>query len=327
MLILRVGDPHAKVNNLDEMKSLILFVAETAKNAGVSRIEILGDLFHTHAIIRLEVLAFWVWALDILRGICETVVLTGNHDLSGDYNFDFSALSVFVLMNKDNLKIIEKPTQLGVFGYVPYTHDSAKFIASADSLSASGARIMVCHQTIQGSKYESGMYAPDGIPTGEWSKRFEHIISGHIHSEQSFGNVIYTGTARWDTIADANLRKGIWLFDHRDDSGCVVSSNFISTENVCSPIQHIEWREEDDTEYGWSVNARVAVELIGSSVWVASMKEKLKGKCSIKTKITDKQKLQIRTSGDSFEGFIKNLFVTSMDREHLLKLAKEYGIV
>lgn len=330
MIILRVGDPHAKVNNLEEMKKLILFVSSKAKEFKVDRIEILGDLFHTHAVLRLEVINFWTWALDFLSKDFETVILEGNHDQSGNYADDFSALSIFALMNKPNLIIINKPTLLGVFAYVPYTHDNATFISSAGHLSESGGKVLVCHQTIAGSKYESGVYAPDGIPTGEWSKRFTHIISGHIHSEQSFGNVIYPGTARWDTVADANRRKGIWIFRHADN-GTIESALCISTEEVCSPIRCIEWREGEhkdiDGEHGWTLNSRVTVELIGSSAWVAAQKKKLQGKCSVKAKITDRKTSQNRQSGNSLEHFLNNLFVTNMDKSSLLKYAKEIGIV
>lgn len=343
MNILRVGDPHAKVGILDgEMKPLVLFIAQEAKRLRVDRIEILGDLFHTHNVIRLEVMEFWAWALNLLADICETVVLVGNHDQSGDYNSEFSALSIFALMKKENLHVIDRPTNLRPFGYIPYIHDHSKFIASARDLADGGCTVLVCHQTIEGSKYENGMHAPDGIPAGEWSERFIHVISGHIHSEQSFANVIYPGTARWDTVSDANRRKGIWLYTHSDgnrrldgtgngdsvrqDCGTILSNVFISTEKICSPIRFYEYREGTECPT-WEPNARVAVELIGSSVWVTGQKELLKGKCSIKTKITDKQRGVIRKTGDSFENFMKDLFTSSVDKQELLKYAKEIGIV
>lgn len=326
MKILRVGDPHAKVSNLAEMKALVLFIIETAKKHKVDRIELLGDLFHTHAVLRLEVLDFWTWALSALSEVCETVVLVGNHDLSGNHNSHTSALSVFGLMNKKHLRIVEKPIVYGEFGYVPYIHSADDFISAAKQMAALGAKVLVCHQTFTGSKFESGIYAPDGIdPTS--LPAFIHIISGHIHSEQQFGNVIYPGTARWDSLTDANRRKGIWIFGHEPGTGRISSSEFISTEQVCCPIKCIEWREGQPAPDQWPENAKVAIELIGSSAWVAQEKEKLKGKCSVKTKITDKKNTQTRTAGNSLEHFLNNLFVSTMDREHLVKYAKELGIV
>lgn len=329
MNILRFGDPHAKVGNLDEMKPLVLFVGETAIANKVDRIEIMGDLLHTHAVIRLEVLMFWEWALTHLANICEVVVLVGNHDISGDYSSNVSALTLFGLIKdtKFPIRIVDRPIQLGVFGYVSYTHSPDDFIRHAMVLADSGTKVLVCHQTIDGSKYESGMYAPDGIPTGEWAKRFTHVFSGHIHSEQEFGNITYPGTARWDSTADANLRKGIWIYDHEDGSGALRSGNFVGTEKVCSPIKSIVWNEGDPEIESWPENARVAVELVGSSVWVAQQKLLLKGKCSIKTKITDKKTGTVRTAGKNFEHFVQNFFSTKFDREALIKYGKELGVV
>ena len=324
--ILRCGDPHAKVNCLDEMKKLVLFISEQAKLHNVDRIEILGDLTHNHNVVRLEIMEFWLWALDLLSQTHQTVVLIGNHDISGDYRSHFSSLTLFGLMQKPNLIIVDKPLLLGNIGYISYIHDANEFINLSNELSDKGAKVLICHQTIEGSKYESGIYAPDGIPTGSWSERFAHIISGHIHSEQEFGNIIYPGTARWDNVADANKRKGIWIYEHEED-GLISSRKFISTEGVCSPIQFLVWKEEDPEPSMWTKDVRMAVELVGSSVWIAQTKEKLKGKCSIRTKITDSKKCIARKSGNNFEQFLNNFFTSKFNKSDLLNYAKELGIV
>jgi len=323
MRILRVGDPHAKVNNLSEMTTLMQFVLQTAREHKVDRIELLGDLFHTHAVVRLEVLEFWHLTLRMLASEFETVVLVGNHDQSGDYSKSFSALSVFA-ESIENLIIIEQSTIMGVFGYVPYIHNQEVFINSVQTLADGGANVLICHQTIQGSRYESGFYASDGIPTGEWATRFKHIISGHIHSEQSFENIIYPGTARWDSVVDANQSKGIWLFKHSED-GTILKSSRISTEKVCSPITELQYNEGEVEPV--IPEGRVSILLIGTSEWVRKEKEKFVGKAKIRTKFTDTKKTVNRKIGVNFEDFLRNAFPSTMDREHLLALAKEMNIV
>ena len=60
MKILRVGDPHVKPNNLKEFReALMRFALSEAIARKVDVLEILGDLFDTHSIVRLEVLEFW----------------------------------------------------------------------------------------------------------------------------------------------------------------------------------------------------------------------------------------------------------------------------
>lgn len=326
--ILRVGDPHAKVNNLEEMERLFDFVMETATTHRVDRIEILGDLFHTHAVLRLEVQEFWATQLDRLSSSFLTIVLVGNHDISGNYNSNFSSLSLFKNVCPHNLHIIDEPRLFnGAFGYLPYIHDHKIFIDSANALADKGAKVLVCHQTLQGSRYESGFYASDGVPTGEWSARFNHIISGHIHSEQSFENVLYPGTARWDGIVDANIRKGIWIYEHEPVTGFIKSSEFISTENVCSPLRSITWREGEDGPKPWGDKDRVTLELIGSSEWISKQKQSFKGKASFKTKITDSKKIENRKTGGNFTEFLRNVFVTTQNKDALEKKAKEWGLV
>lgn len=323
--ILRLGDPHAKRNNLEESERLLSFVEQKAIELGVDRIEILGDLFHTHAELNLFVLEFWDRWLDRLSAICETIVLVGNHDQSGNYNSVHNSLAVFKRINRDNLKIVENTRMEGVYGYVAYVHDKERFITLANSLAESGATVLVCHQTIQGSKFDNGMYAPEGIDSTRISEKFIHIISGHIHGEQEFGRVIYPGTARWDTASDANKRKGIWLYTH-DDAGTITNREFISTESVCVPIWGYEWKEGTDKPVipdGY----KATIELIGSSNWINSVKSDLKMKYSIKTNITDSKRIEKRETGKDLGYFVKNLFTTSLNKERLLRFMKELEIV
>jgi len=329
MLILRLGDPHVKASNIDEMDRLLFFIADTAVERKVDRIEILGDAFHTHAVLRLEVLDYWTNAFEHLTDICEVVVLVGNHDISGSYNSDISALDIFIKTKNKNLHIINLPRVMGPIGYMPYIHDNTKFVESANHLVSYGAKTLVCHGTFSGSKYENGFYAPDGVDPELLD--FQTIISGHIHARQRFvtskgQSVIYPGTAYWQSASDANQPKGLWLVKHDDASGAILSEEFISTENVCQPIIGLEYKEGEEMPI-WANNARVTVELIGSSAWIAQEKAKLKGLCSIKTKITDKKKSEDRKTGNSFESFLSGAFTSTLNKERLLKYAKEIGIV
>ncbi len=321
--ILRLGDPHVRPSNVDESDSLLQFVVDTALEQKVDRIEILGDLAHTHAVIRLEVLEFWTHWFDTLNDLCPVYVLVGNHDQSGDYNSTSNFLSVFTKLRKKNIHIVETAWADGPFGYMAYVHDKKRFMELALGLKESGAKTLVCHQTFAGSKYENGFFAPDGINPDELP--FDTIISGHIHAMQRFGKVIYPGTARWDSISDANQTKGIWIFEH-DDDGKIIKETLIPTDKICTPILTFTWQEGQE-EPTIPENSRSAIELIGSSDWISKQKIKLKGKVAIKTKITDKIKPENRKTGKSLEDFMRNMFASTMDREQLVSYAKELGLV
>lgn len=325
MKILRVGDPHIRPNNIQEATQLMEFICNIIKNAKVDRLEILGDLFHTHAVVRLEVLEFWDKWLQRFSDIVETVVLVGNHDMGGDYNSDSHALTVFKRIKNEKLKIIDKPTIIGVFGYIPYVHDGEVFLGHARRLASENAKVLVCHATFSGSQFDNGFYAPEGINPDDVP--FEKIISGHIHKEQILagGKVDYPGTAKWDTASDANERKGVWLYEH-DVDGKVLNRDMISTDKVVTPIVSFKWIEGQEAPV-IPEGAKASVELIGSSDWITKQKVKLKGKVSISSKFTDKKEKSERKSGKSLESFLANLYVPTMDRESLIAFAKEIGIV
>lgn len=331
MKILRIGDPHIKPSNLEEAEKLMHFINDKIRELQPDRVEILGDLFHTHSIVRLEVMEFWQGWIDVLLSHehIDIYVLAGNHDRATTDEMAYSALSVFQLIKKKNLKIVELPRVDGIYAYVPHYHDTKKFIEVSNECAKRGAKVLVCHQTFDGSHYENGFYAPDGI---DFTKlNFPLIISGHIHTRQVLNNivtsqtVIYPGTPKWDTEADANQDKGVWYYEHDDITGAITKEELIRTAGVVTSLVSIVWKE-GEPQLAIPSGCEVTVELIGSSAWIEKEKENLKGHVKIKTKITDRAKKAERQAGKSFQDFVKNLFVTDMDRDALLKTMKEMGI-
>lgn len=324
MKVLRIGDPHVTVSNLEESGKLMQFALELAQQEKVDRIELLGDQTHTHAVVRVEVLEFWNHWLDVFSDHFLTIVLVGNHDQVGDYASKAHALSVFHRLNKKNLRIIDTPTVVLPLAYMPYVHHEDKFLAQANELAKEGVVALVCHQTFNGAKYDNGMFAPDGFDPDKLN--FANIISGHIHAKQKFGKVTYPGTARWASFSDANEEKGLWIAEHDDFNGSMVSERMIPTNHVCVPIVSVEWKEGAECP-AIPDGSKVTVELIGSSDWISKQKIGLKGKVSIKTKITDSKKSVSRNAGKSLQDFIANTFVSTMDKQALMNFMKEIGLV
>ncbi len=327
MKILRIGDPHVRPSNIQESELLMEFVLNKALEYKVDRLEILGDLFDTMDVVRLKVLEFWDRWFDILPDFdFETVILIGNHDLSGDYLNSYSVLHPFVKPARKNFKIITSGCQLGIYGYLPYIHDNTKFVENANWLADHGAKVLISHTTYQGSKFDNGMFAPDGVNTDLLDPRLIHLISGHIHSEQEFGRVWYPGTARWLSKSCANRLKGIWLVEHDDNTGVILSKEFISTESVCIPIVSLVWKEgEGRPEI--PTGAKVDIELHGSSDWVTKQKVELVGRVSISSKLTDTKK-KVRKSGKSLYEFLSHHYQAEPEkRTKLLKYMGDLNLV
>jgi len=323
MKTLFLGDPHVTVTNLKESERLMEFVIQQRFQAG--NLIILGDLFHNHANVRVEVLEFWSrWFVRLSDVFNNVFVLVGNHDMVGDFNSKSHSLSVFTDLY-DNFYIIDSPTTLNGFGYMPYIHDKTDFVRQANELCSKGAKVIVCHGEFAGVKYESGLQVLNGTQASGINASL--IISGHYHSRQRFDNVIYPGTARWLTAADKNEPKGLWLADF-DNSCNLVSEEFLDTSKVCTPIYAYEFKEGDNCPE-IPEGSRASVELIGPSEWVLKQKAKFKGIASISAKITDRQKASNRKSGNSLEHFVNNVFETnkSIKKERMVEFMKELGVL
>jgi DNA repair exonuclease SbcCD nuclease subunit len=322
MRILTLGDPHVQISNLEESERLLQFVLEQAKSA--VRLVILGDTFHTHANVRVEVLEFWHKWFEILNKEIETFVLVGNHDQIGNYSSKSHALSV--LSNQfEKVWVISRPVNFGIFGFVPYIHDKTEFVKEANRLTKQGAKVLFVHQDLDGAQYENGFYAPDGVKQEDLD--CDLIIGGHIHKRSRFGKVILPGTARWLTSSDKNEPKGLWLAEF-DELGKIVSEEFLDTSHVCTPIYAYTYKEGED-EPVIPADSRASVELIGSSEWVSKAKIKFKGLASISSKITDKSKPTNRKTGNNLEHFVNKVFepVSGIKKEQMVEFMKELGVL
>ncbi len=329
MKILRVGDPHVKPNNLEESDDLIEFVLSMALKYEVDRVELLGDLHDTHDIVRLRVQKFWHKWFDIFsRQDFSTIVLVGNHDLTGTYDDPYSSLNVFKYFpycfshegKSSGVKIVDESYLEGIYGYLPYIHDNEKFIKEANNLADQGAKVLVSHPNFEGAVYDNGTPLQSGVDHNRLSPNFLHLIGGHIHTELELGRIWYAGNPRWLTKSCANKKKGIWVVTHDDVTGQILSKEFLSTEHVCTPIVSLAWHEGTEKPE-IPKNAKVDIELVGSSDWVTKTKKELVGSVSVSSKITDIKKSRERKSGKSLYEFVSKHYQTDK-REKLIDYMK-----
>ena len=287
--ILTIGDPHCTSKGIDEMRKLVEFAKETCFSNSVSEIVILGDMFHNHGIIDLKVLNFWNSTLIKLSENFSIKILVGNHDMifTGDGCTSASSINILKEKFKYTIDVIDKPfiDENGI-GYLPYIGDVEKFKEYSDFLYKKGAKdLLFCHETVNGAKFENGMYAPEGIPM-EYIRQ-NTTISGHIHARQCFGKIIYPGTARWLTKSDANREKGLTIYTH-NGRGKILDEKFINTDEICTPIK--EYVIEEGTKLPkLDPRNKNYVTLKGSAQWANTSKKKIKDQAIIKIITTDKK--------------------------------------
>lgn len=295
-----VGDPHVQPSNIKESETLFSWILDLANTHEVQYLVLLGDLFHTHNVIRLEVLEFWRLMIPRLTSAVNVIAMVGNHDMSGDHNSKTHALSVF--RDLVGFTVVEEPTVIEGMVFAPYIHDHDELIQKCNALSDQATTAWV-HNTPDGSTFENGMYAPGGFNLS--ALNFKLVIGGHIHLKQEFDKMWLPGTARWLTASDANHEKGVWIADF--EGGELKAREYFSSEDIVSPIVSFQWKEGDD-QPEIKPGQRVKIELIGSSDWISKQKKKLTGKASISSKITDKTKPKNRKTGKSLLDFAETVY-------------------
>jgi DNA repair exonuclease SbcCD nuclease subunit len=299
--ILRVGDPHILISNLSDSNKLIESVFNYSIKNNITHIEFLGDLFHNHAVMRLEILNFWKNAFKKLSEIPDVriIAIAGNHDMVGG-KADGMVPTALDTLQTDKVKIVNKPYGLKINDisilYMPYYNDHIKYLKDCEDMYRLGyTDLLVAHQTFTGAQYASGFYADDGIDPASLPQT--NIISGHIHTTQQIGKCFYPGTPKWDGINDANQEKGFWVFEHKKDT---YNKKLINTQEIVTKYVKYTVKEGEEIPDLDPKNKNY-LELVGSSSWVVSIKKKIKdSSIAVKSTITDARKvkdLQRDTSG------------------------------
>ena len=295
--LLVIGDVHAVPKELDECAKLVDFIIKTAVKEKVDSILFTGDIFDTHAVIRVEVLNFWKEQFSKMRFEHNLTVscLIGNHDRPGSKQAEEVNLHSLSSLSWWGVEIFDEPKVIYEnIGVIPYTHDKNKFVKWCKELYKKGiVETTFAHQTFVGAMYESNFPAPDGVDQDLVPQNT--IISGHIHKKQQIGKVNYIGSPRWRKKSDANEQKYISLFTF-DEHGKINEQIDIATWFVCKPIVEIEVFEgkEKEVEIQLDPRCRNFVTLIGTSKWVNKTKRLWSDRAEIRSRIINEKRSKNR---------------------------------
>lgn len=259
--ILFVGDPHAVVEELEDCRQLAGLVWGQAKQHEAT-VLLAGDLYHHHSIIHAEVQLFWHDFLDDLQddGV-RAIILKGNHD-GPTYKTRATAL----LAHAHQATVVTEPYEKDGILFCPYTTTENLIHWSEEH---SQCNTLICHTTFDGSVYENGFFASDGVDPSLIKQK--QIISGHIHTPQEFGKVWYPGAPRWRTLHDANIDRALWVLDF-DNQGNLVSRTPIDTGKVCRRLFHMTDTPSTPIHYTPVANAEYRVDIQGPQKWIDERK-------------------------------------------------------
>lgn len=280
MKVLVVGDVHAVPDELQDCTQLLSLVRQVCREYNINEVWWSGDQFNTHSVLRMEVVYWWKVSFKALRseGI-RSVCLVGNHDQSSPGSEQNAMRACFE--NEPGVMVVDKPmVHRGVL-MVPYMHSEEEFLKAVnasslvddvrnrDSLQEVKERVLFCHQTFNGCKYENGFLASDGfdlskVPQGT-------VISGHIHTGQSFDKLWYVGAPRWRTLSDANVDRAVWMLEF-SEKGELLKKTPFDTSAFCRPIRYVEDTPDSPIEGKLDANSSWRIDVKGPESWCESRK-------------------------------------------------------
>lgn len=204
--VLTLGDPHFKVNNVQDSEEMTKKFVELAENIKPNFIVVMGDVLDRHSSIHVIPLMKSEELIKKLSEIAPTFVLIGNHDRPNNSNYltdehPFNSLKfwpntyivdkVLEIYYLDSIKL-DKCDDSSRFIFVPYVppgrlEEALNTIENPfDNVTAYFA-----HQEIYGAKMGAIVSQCGDI----WGLERELMISGHVHSYDVLQpNMIYVGT-------------------------------------------------------------------------------------------------------------------------------------
>ena len=220
--ILIIGDPHFKADNAIDTGLMTLKIVEAALSETPDFIVVLGDVLHTHDLLRLDPVCRAINFLQRLRDISPHLyILIGNHDRPNNACYLTSEHPFTALKDWLNTTVVDQVItrthtirstgKIASFTFVPYvpvgrfeealltvglSTDPAKNTAPIHLKEMSG---VFAHQEFKGAKMgaiisEAGDLWPMGAPL---------CVSGHIHDyDELLYNLVYPGTPIQHGYAD-----------------------------------------------------------------------------------------------------------------------------
>jgi DNA repair exonuclease SbcCD nuclease subunit len=195
--VLTIGDPHFRIDNLDDISIYISRIETIVKNDKPTFVVILGDLLHCHERVHTTVLNKAYSFINRLRKYVPVYVLVGNHDYINNSQFLSDNHWMNALKEWDNVNIVDKgmvcTTRFGKFIFCPYVFPG-RFTEALNIIDEQWkeARAIFCHQEFYGCK----MGAIQSVEGDKWDLSYPFIISGHVHDKQRIQtNIFYTGSS------------------------------------------------------------------------------------------------------------------------------------
>jgi Marseillevirus putative DNA repair exonuclease len=225
--VLTLGDPHFKVNNVQDSEEMTEKFVELSKNTQPDFIVVMGDVLDRHSSIHVIPLMKCEELIKQLSEIAPTFVLVGNHDRPNNSNFLTDEHPFNALKHWNNTYVIDKVMEIYYHGgifiekldkceeafrfiFVPYV-PPGRFEEALNTIENPFENVTAyfAHQEIYGAK----MGAIVSQCGDKWDLKNSLMISGHVHDRDNLQpNMIYVGTPFQHTYNEDNKTVSLFTF-------------------------------------------------------------------------------------------------------------------
>jgi DNA repair exonuclease SbcCD nuclease subunit len=319
---LLVGDLHIQDSNIAETDAMFDFIInDVLKGTKIDSVVLLGDAWHCHNIVKQSVSTCLKRnVLKLKEANSNVYYVTGNHDNENPRGGPVN--SADLILGDTGVKIsgfteYHRITDSDLYA-VGFRHQDMFVETCKEIYKLNPNSIILHHQTIDGSKYESGMPAIGGIVGSLLPNKM--LIGGHVHKAQAFDKFTYPGSPRALTFSDVNEDKGVHIFNDE-----TLQFEFISLNHLTKCFYSFDVKEGDEPiQSTWKAGDDVKIHVHGSSDFYKKFTEENKslqstGKVSfiphIKKTIDSKvDSKQVETDiYKAFEGYVFNTYNAETD--------------
>jgi DNA repair exonuclease SbcCD nuclease subunit len=211
MNCLVIGDPHFKINNVEDTNLMTKNIISLASQLSPDFIVCLGDVLDRHESIHVSPLLRSVEFITKLSEIAPIYILIGNHDRPNNNIYMTNEHPFSALKGWKNIFIVDTTITKNISGlnflFVPYV-PVGRFTEAINSVDLNQINYIFAHQEFKGAK----MGAIKSEIGDEWDLSNPLVISGHIHEfDHLQENIIYTGTPIQHSYSDSN-DKTVFMF-------------------------------------------------------------------------------------------------------------------
>lgn len=260
--IIICADVHIGVSNkVDDSLWALDAIYHYAIKQGISKILILGDLFHDRVSLRLDIISktfeFFSKATEV-----DWVCFCGNHDQYFRNSWEYSSIGHL----RNTINIIDEVKLLKIYGQrfwiLPFIHYEQAYmnvLAKIEEKYEEGD-ILLTHIGVKNSKLNECFLLKSWNFVEFTNSKFKKVYTGHFHSPQQVGeNVWYPGSPIPFRFDEGMVDHGFFVFDVKTQKHEYVNLMNIA-HNGYTPPDYITVLDTDLPEVDPS-NAHVRVSL------------------------------------------------------------------